>query len=91
VINLNAGYVLDLQKKFFTKWRNKLTNQFSSIIEDKASADIITIYGFPIGGIPLLQQPSIFRANHAGLKLFIKTITRPFITGDSCFFPEKFE
>jgi len=47
VINLNAGYVLDLQKKVFTKWRNKLTNQFSSIIEDKASADIITIYGFP--------------------------------------------
>lgn len=47
VINLTSGYVLDLQKKVFTKWRNKLTNQFSSIIEEKASADLITIYGFP--------------------------------------------
>lgn len=47
VINFTSGYVLDLEKRVFTKWRNKLTNQFSSIIEDRTSANILTIYGFP--------------------------------------------
>jgi len=47
VINFTSGYVLDLQLRVFTKWRNKLTNQFSSIIEDKTASDILTIYGFP--------------------------------------------
>jgi hypothetical protein len=73
VININAGYVYNLKLKVLTKWRNKFTNQFSSIIELSTSADYISIYGFPHWKPPdfsptrhVLNQPGWIEIIHSG-------------------------
>ncbi len=56
MININAGYVYHAGNKVLTKWRNKYTNQFSSIIEAKSTGHFITIYGFPHWKPPFQSQ-----------------------------------
>jgi len=53
IINLNSGYIYESNNRLLTRWNQRFNNQFISLIEDKNSARIYTIYGFPHWKPPL--------------------------------------
>lgn len=73
MINISVGYVFYFRLGLLTKWNNKKTNQFSSIIEFGDHQSLYTIYGFPhwkppeeCKTISILHQPGWIEMVHDG-------------------------
>ncbi len=52
VINFNAGYEYDIRLGIVKKWNERFHNQFISLVEQRDTPEILTVYGFPHWRLP---------------------------------------